>query len=364
MEYTFGGNGMSSIRQVQDRGVPMTAMAMSFAPTVRAISAYSRGLRRLFLGLALALGLHGVPAAKAEALSYGWQKVDGVNLFYREGGPRDAPTIVFLHGTPASSLMYQPLMERLADLHALHLLAVDYPSYGFSDAPDRASYPYTFDHLADTVRKFLQARGIVRYALYMQDYGVPVGFRLISAAPESITAVMVQNGVIHLDGFPMAQDENGELRRYWRQRNVDVDRRGADSMKSPPFPQAANWDEGEHLPPEVVQLDNAVQQRLGVIDARNDLWFDYGSNLAHYLAWQALLRQLKVPVLVLWGSGDNFFTVPGALAYLRDAPQAEVHILQAGHFASLEVPDQVSPLVLDFVKRNKELAAQLVPAAH
>ena len=263
---------MGNIRQTQYRSVPITAIAMPLAETVRATSAYGYGMRGLFLALALAL--HGIPA-QAEALSYGWQKVDGVNLFYREGGPRDAPTIVFLHGTPASSLMYQPLMERLADSHALHLLAVDYPSYGFSDAPERAAYPYTFDHLADTVGKFLKARGIVRYALYMQDYGVPVGFGLIGAAPASITAVMVQNGVIHLDGFPMAQDENGVLRRYWRQCDAAVDRGNAEDMRAQPFPQAANWVEGGGLPPEVVALDNMMQQRPGVIEARNDLWFDW-----------------------------------------------------------------------------------------
>jgi pimeloyl-ACP methyl ester carboxylesterase len=148
------------------------------------------GWRLALLAIGLLLGL---PGARAETLSYGWQEADGVKLFYREAGPRDAPTIVFLHGTPASSRMYQPLMERLADSHTLHVLAVDYPSYGFSDAPDRAAYAYTFDHLAATVRQFLKARGIARYALYMQDYGVPVGFRLISADPGAVTAVMVQN---------------------------------------------------------------------------------------------------------------------------------------------------------------------------
>ena len=346
---------MGRIAQAWDHGV--SEMAMRFARLFAAVSSRSRGLALLF---GLALALHGLEA-RAETLSYGWQKVDGINLFYREGGPRDAPTVVFLHGTPASSLMYQPLMERLADSHALHLLALDYPSYGFSDAPERAAYPYTFDHLADTVRKFLQARGITHYALYMQDYGVPVGFRLIGAAPEAVTAIMVQNGVIHLDGFPMAQDENSELRKYWRQRSAEVDRRDAAEMRSPPFPQAANWNAGESLPPELVQLDNAVQQRPGVIEARNDLWFDYGSNLALYPAWQALLRRLKVPVLVLWGSGDNFFTVPGAMAYLRDAPQAEAHVLQAGHFASLELPDPIGRLVLDFAGRHGGLAP---PGAH
>jgi len=314
-------------------------------------------IRPWLVVIVLGLGLHIVPA-RAEALSYGWQKVDCINLFYRESGPREAPTIVFLHGNPASSLMYQPLMERRADSHTLHLLAVDYPSFGFSDAPDRAVYRYTFDHLAETVGRFLKARGIDHYALYMQDYGVPVGFRLIGAAPESITAIMVQNGVIHLDGFPKAQDPDGELRRHWRSRNADLDRRRAAYLQSLAFPQAGNQDDDPRIPPEVLLANNASEQRPGVIDARNDLWFDYGSNVAQYPTWQALLRGLKVPVLVLWGSGDDFFTVPGALAYLRDAPQAEVHILQAGHFASLEVPDQAARQVSDFVIRHHGLAAE------
>lgn len=291
--------------------------------------------------------------ASAATLAFGWQQVDGVRLFYREGGPRDAPTLVFLHGNPLSSIMYVKLMEDLAATGAVHVIAVDYPSFGYSDAPDHRTYRYTFDHVADTVRGFLAARDITRYALYMQDYGVPVGFRLMTAAPEAITAVVVQNGVIHLDGFPAAQDSDGELRRHWRSRNADLDRRRADYVKALTYPDGARWTLDDGASPDASLQMMAAEQRAGVIEARNDLWFDYGNNVARYPTWQAMLRRLRVPVLVVWGSRDTYFTVPGALAYRRDAPQAEIHLLDADHFASLEVPDQIAGLIGDFLVRHR-----------
>jgi pimeloyl-ACP methyl ester carboxylesterase len=159
--------------------------------------------------------------AHAETLTYGWQKVDGINIFYREGGAKDAPTLILLHGTPSSSIPYEKVMERLAS-PSQRIIAMDYPSFGYSDAPNHTICRYTFDHLADTVHKFLVARGITRYGLYMQDYGVPVGFRLISADPDAINLIIVQNGVIHLDGSPKAQDPNGEFRRHWKNRDPAV----------------------------------------------------------------------------------------------------------------------------------------------
>ena len=290
--------------------------------------------------------------ADAAALHYGWQSVDGLNLFYREGGPAEAPTLVLLHGSPTSSIMYQAVMERLAATGSLHVIALDYPSFGYSDAPDHRQYRYTFDHIAETVAHFLAARNIRRYALYMQDYGVPVGFRLIQAAPGNISAIIVQNGVIHLDGFPLAQDPNGELPRYWRSRNPTIDKRFADDVAHLSFPTVSNWTAGPNVSPDEQLLITISEQRTGVVEARSDLWFDYGSNLSHYSEWQKLLMTLDVPVEVIWGSYDKFFTVPGALAYLHDAPKAEVHILNAGHFATLEAPGPVAALVADFARRH------------
>jgi len=286
------------------------------------------------------------------ALHYGWQTVDGTNLFYREGGPANAPTLVFLHGSPTSSIMYQAVMEQLAATGKLHVIAVDYPSYGYSDAPDRRKYSYTFEHIAQTVARFLVARNIQRYALYMQDYGVPIGFRLIQAAPNSISAIIVQNGVIHLDGFPAAQDPDSKLNKYWRTRDLASDQQFAKEAAQMPFPSSANWTQGPNILPDNELLTIISQQRPGVVDAHLDLWFDYGSNMPLYPAWQSLLKSLNVPVEVIWGSHDNYFTVPGALAYLRDAPKAEIHILDAGHFATLEDPDAIATLVAGFTSRH------------
>jgi pimeloyl-ACP methyl ester carboxylesterase len=308
--------------------------------------------RSFLAGLCLiAAGVYSGPSLAAE-LHYRWQTVDGINIFYREGGSSDAPTIVFLHGYPSSSIMYEKVMERLLDARALHVIAMDYPSFGYSDAPDSKKYVYTFDHIALTVQHFLQARGITRYALYMQDYGVPVGFRLIAADPSAVTAIMVQNGVIHLDGFPAAQDPTSELRQHWLHRNPAVDSKRAAYANSLSFPSPQRWDESDHMSPDAILLMVASVKRPGVVEARNSLWADYGSNVAHYPQWQALLKTLKVPVLVIWGSRDDFFTVPGAVAYLRDAPQAEVHVLDTVHFATLESPDAVGQILVDFTGRH------------
>lgn len=291
-------------------------------------------------------------AAAAERLQYAWQKVDGINIFYREGGPANGPTIVFLHGTPASSIQYQNVMEQVVAATGAHVIAMDYPSFGYSDAPDHHSYKYTFDHVSETVTGFLEAKKIERYALFMQDYGVPVGFRLMLNKPQAVTAIMIQNGVIHLDGFPLAQDPNGEVRKHWESRNPEVDRRRTTLTASLKFPTGDATADSAVLTPDAVLLRMVSEQRVGVVEARNDLWFDYGTNVARYPQWQSLLKSLKVPVLVIWGDRDKFFTTPGAQAYLREAPQAELHVLDAGHFATLEVPDQVAAKVIDFIKRH------------
>jgi len=289
--------------------------------------------------------------ALADPLTSGWENVAGIDLFYREGGDAAAPTIVFLHGNPASSLQYVRVMESLAGKY--HVLAMDYPSFGFSAAPDRADYEYSFDHIAETVRDFLHARRVTRYALFMQDYGVPIGFRLISKSPEAITAIVVQNGVIHLDGFPSAQDENGELRRHWKSRNREIDARRLAYTAAADYPQRKGWDWPARVPPEFVLANLASARRPGVMAARNDLWFDYGNNLKRYPEWQALLQRHDAPLLVIWGGRDTFFTTPGAFAYLRQRPHAEIHILDADHYATIEVPDRIANITQQFLESPK-----------
>jgi len=295
------------------------------------------------------------PSSQAKPLQEGWQSVDGMQIFYREGGDPADPTVVFLHGNPLSSLMYVKVMETLASNNHLHVIAMDYPSFGYSDAPDHLRYAYTFDHLAQTVEDFLKARNITRYGLYMQDYGVPVGFRLMTLHPEAITSVMIQNGVIHLDGFPTAQDPQGELRQHWDHRNAAVDCRRAAYVRSLAYPNSSDRDDEDHAGPDALAQMTAAVQRPGVIDARNDLWFDYGNNVRRYPAWQTFLKRLNVPVLVLWGNKDKFFTTPGAFAYKRDAPQAEIHILDSTHFATIDQPDTVAGLVGEFLAVHRDV---------
>lgn len=294
------------------------------------------------------------PSSHASTLHGGWQSVDGMQIFYREGGNPNDPTVVFLHGNPLSSLMYVEVMETLASTGRLHVIAMDYPSFGYSDAPDHLRYAYTFDHLAQTVDDFLKARNITRYSLYMQDYGVPVGFRLMTMHPGAVASVMVQNGVIHLDGFPSAQNAQGELRRHWEHRNAAVDSRRSNYARTLAYPASTDQEDEDHAGPDALLQMTAAIQRPGVIDARNDLWFDYGNNIKRYPAWQALLRQLKVPVLVLWGNEDKFFTTPGAFAYKRDAPQAEIHILESTHFATLDAPEAVGKLLNEFLVKHRD----------
>lgn len=318
-------------------------------------------MKRWLLGavLSLATWLVSANAAGAVTLATGWQQVDGIHLFYREGGDPDAPTIVFLHGYPLSSFMYAKVMDELLRMQhgKVHVIAMDYPGFGYSDAPDHRTWPYTFDHVAETVRDFLRLRNIRHYSLYMQDYGVPVGFRLIAHDPSAITAIVVQNGVIHLDGFPYAQDANSELRRHWAQRSAAVDQRRTAYAKGLSMPKTG-WVDEEEIGPDASVLMVQSVQRPGVTEARNDLWFDYGNNLTHYPAWQAMLRSMKIPVLVMWGKRDDFFTVPGAKAYLRDAPQAEMHILDAGHFATMQIPDRIAQLMSAFIDRHPQAFRQ------
>lgn len=308
---------------------------------------------RAYLSAMLILALCGAQRASAAHLSYGWQAVDGVNIFFREGGPGSAPTVVFLHGSPSSSIMYEELMEDLTESGSIHAVALDYPSFGYSDAPNPHTYRYSFDNITATVSKFLALRHIERYALYMQDYGVPIGFRLLAANPTAVSALIVQNGVIHFDGFPAAQNPDGTLRRYWAKRDAAADKGWADEVRAAGFPSAASWKADASLSPDVNLLEIQSEHRPGVTDARSDLWFDYGTNLAHYPEWQQALRRTDAPVLIIWGDQDNFFTTPGALAYLRDAPHAEVHILEAGHFATLQKPAEIAGLMQTFFRSHR-----------
>ncbi|MFB6617744.1 alpha/beta fold hydrolase [Streptomyces sp. NPDC056367] len=255
--------------------------------------------------------------------------VDGVRVAYRESGPADAPVLLLLHGFPTASHQFARLMDALGDT-PWRLIAPDYPGFGRTEAPD--GFTYTFDRLADTVENFTDALGLDRYALYVFDFGAPVGLRLATRRPDRVTGLIVQNGNAYDEGLSDMAREFTALRRDVPGNEEQV--RGLFTLECTRFQYEAGVADPSLISPDNWTLDAHYLGLPGRADAQADLAFDYASNLRHYPEWQAWLRNSGVPVLVVWGAGDPFFTPAGAKAYLRDAPDAAVHVFDgAGHFA-------------------------------
>ena len=282
--------------------------------------------------------------------------VDGLSIFYREAGRPDAPTLLLLHGFPSSSRMYEPLLTRLSAHY--HLVAPDYPGFGHSDAPPAKAFSYTFDHIAQVMSHFTEALGLDRYALYMQDYGGPVGFRLAIAHPQRVQALIVQNAVAHDEGLgPLWQ----KRREFWADRAANEAGLRANFLS---FAATRQRHIGSNPNPETLDPDRwtdefAFLNRPGEADIQSDLFYDYRTNVTNYLAWSAWLRLHQPPTLVIWGRYDPSFLVAETAAYQRDLPGAEVHILDAGHFALYEKPDEIAKLVGDFLRRTFNQPAEL-----
>lgn len=288
-----------------------------------------------------------LPSSSA-SITYHRASVDGVGVFYREAGPKDAPTIVLLHGFPSSSRMFETLFPLLAVRH--HLIAPDYPGFGQSDAPPPSRYAYTFDHLAETTNALLEQLGINRYSFYLQDYGGPVGFRVMLAHPDRVRALVIQNANAYQEG--LGAKWTG-IAQYW-----------ADPEAHPEVPTAFSslaaarlrHDGGSPHPerynPAIWEEEYAMLSRPGEREIQDALLYDYRTNVAAYPVWQAWLRQHRPPTLVVWGGYDSSFITPGAEAYRRDLPDAEVHILDAGHFALDEKGDEIAALMLAFLKKH------------
>lgn len=278
--------------------------------------------------------------------------VRGVTLSLLEAGPPDAPAIVLLHGFPSSSRMYAPLLPWLA--HRWHAVAPDYPGFGESDAPDPNAFAYTFDQLAESVSDLLDALGIGRHALFMQDYGGPVGFRMALRDPDRVTAVIVQNANAYTEG--LGPKWKG-IARFWADRLAHADE--LERFLSFEATKQRHLGESPHperYDPAVWEEEFAFLSRPGQRDIQAELLYDYRSNPDRYPLWQAWLRARKPPTLVLWGRFDRSFVVAGAHAYARDVPEAEIHILDAGHFALDEQADTVASLLLAFLDRQLAVA--------
>ncbi|MET9611097.1 alpha/beta hydrolase [Streptomyces sp. NPDC006512] len=271
--------------------------------------------------------------------------VDGVSVAYRESGPADAPVLLLLHGFPTSSHQFARLMDAL-DGTPYRLIAPDYPGSGRTRTPD--GFTYTFDRLADIVEGFTDALGLDRYALYVFDFGAPVGLRLATRRPERVTGLIVQNGNAYEDGLSDAARAFAGLKR-----DVPGDEervRGLFTEEGTRFQYETGVADPELISPDGWTLDVHYLGRPGRADAQADLAFDYAGNFAHYPAWQSWLRDAQPPLLVVWGAGDPFFTPAGAKAYLRDVPDARLHVFDAaGHFALETHLPEIAPLIQDFL---------------
>jgi pimeloyl-ACP methyl ester carboxylesterase len=283
------------------------------------------------------------------SVSYHTVKVDGLNIFYREAGPRNAPTVLLLHGFPTSSQMFRNLIPLLADKY--HLVAPDYPGYGQSDMPLVDQFDYSFDHLAEIVNKFTAQLGLAKYAIYVQDYGGPIGFRLAAAHPDRITAIVVQNGNAYDEGLD--NDFWAPLKLYW------ADKSEANAARLRPLfeLEATKWQYSEgyrdvsHVSPDAWMLDQAYMDRAGNKEIQLELFYSYGSNPGHYPEWQAYFRKYQPPMLITWGKNDKIFPPAGAHPYLRDLPKAELHLLDTGHFALEEDGEQIAQYIREFLPR-------------
>jgi pimeloyl-ACP methyl ester carboxylesterase len=275
--------------------------------------------------------------------------VDGLSIFYRESGPPEAPTILLLHGLPSSSRMFQPLLTRLADDY--HLVAPDYPGFGHSNWPEPAFFDYTFANLALVIGAFARTLNLSKYTLYMQDYGGPVGFRMALAQPEKVEALIVQDAVAHNEGLGSNWDKR---RAFWEDRhsNEEALRKNLLSLEATKRRHVGSDPNVELYDPDLWTDEYAFLNSEGQAQIQSDLFFDYRTNVESYPLWQRWLRSAQPRLMVIWGRHDLSFESGEPERYRRDVPQAEVHVLEAGHFALDTKADEIASLVDRFMRKR------------
>ena len=282
-------------------------------------------------------------------IKYQHANVDGHKIFYREAGSKTAPAILLLHGFPTSSHMFRNLIPALADRY--HVVAPDLPGFGFSDVPDRKQFRYTFEQLAKVIGSFTETIGLDRFAIYVFDYGAPVGLRLALAHPERITAIISQNGNAYEEGL---SDGWNPIQKYWKEPTAENRAALREFLK----PETTQWQYSHGvqdmalLAPEAYQLDSALLARPGNDEIQLDLFLDYASNVALYPKFQEYFRTKRPPLLAVWGKNDPFFLPPGAEAFKRDNPEAEVRFFDTGHFALETHAQEIGSAINDFLGRK------------
>ena len=275
--------------------------------------------------------------------------VDGLDIFYREAGPQSAPTILLLHGFPTSSHMFRNLIPELSD--RFHVVAPDYPGFGYSSMPSVDEFDYTFDRLTEVVEQFIEKLGLEKYSLYVMDYGAPVGFRLASGHPERVEALIVQNGNAYDEGLLEFWEP---IKAYWKERS-EVN---ANALRKLFTAEATKWQythgvlNVESISPDTWTLDQALLDRPGNNEIQLQLFYDYGSNPPLYPKWQAYFRKHQPPTLLVWGKNDPIFPAEGAHPYKRDLGNIEFHLMNTGHFALEEEGHTIAGLIRQFLEDN------------
>ena len=289
-------------------------------------------------------------AAENTQVRYSSIKVDGLNIAYREAGNPANPKIVLLHGFPAASHQYRDLIRSLAD--KFHVISPDYPGFGLSDIPDPATYAYTFEGISVIVEHFLQMKGFDHFGLFAQDYGGPIGFRIVGRNPKKLDWLIVQNTNAYEVGFTPAWD--GFRGALWKNRSAETEKPLAaflthDAIKGIYLHGAKN---PELISPDNWESDYGFMQRPNAVRVNLDLFYDYRTNVALYPVWQEFLRKNQPKTIIFWGQTDIFFTPAGGEAYLKDLPNAEMHRLDAGHFAVEDHLDYISKNIHRFYKEK------------
>src|SRR6516162_4677264 len=274
--------------------------------------------------------------------------IDGLNIFYREAGPKDAPTLLLLHGFPSASHMFRDLIPQLSD--KFRVIAPDLPGFGQSDMPERTKFSYTFDNVAGVIDRFTEVIGLGRFAIYVFDYGAPTGFRLATWHPERVTAIISQNGNAYQEGL---SDGWQPIRAYWE----DPSQAKRDALRTFLAPETTVWQythgvlDATAVSPDGYSLDNFYLARPGADDVQLDLFGDYKSNVALYPAFQEYFRTHKPPFLAAWGKNDPFFLPAGAEVFKRDIPEAAVRFFDTGHFALETHAEEIAAAIRDFLAR-------------
>jgi pimeloyl-ACP methyl ester carboxylesterase len=333
----------------------------------------------VYLMLLVAVSHSAVRAEDDAGIKYRTVEIDGVEIFYREAGNPERPTILLLHGFPTSSHMFRDLIPALAD--QFHLVAPDYPGYGFSAMPDVDAFDYSFDNIAQIMQSFVDEIGLDRFSLYLMDYGAPIGFRIATAQPQRIESLIVQNGNAYIEGI--YNDFWEPIRAYWKDRNAinqGLDNAWWKNVKAAyQQPQMSNADALRFLVTLGAtkwQYTNGVQNvdaispdnwghvqplldRAGNQDIQLQMFYSYGTNPPLYPAWQEYLREHQPPTLIVWGKNDEIFPAAGAEPYKRDLQDLEYHLIDTGHFALETHGQEIADLMRDFLTRKVDLRASL-----